>query len=52
MNMDIASAQKRGGSAESCSIACVPLVATPTSHSATLFDEGEYGIDELMWIPF
>src|SRR5258707_2926466 len=52
MKVVIASAQKRGGRLESRSIARVPLVATPTSRSATPFDEGEYGTDELIRIPF
>ena len=30
----------------------VPLVAIPTSRSATPFDAGEYGTDEFMQIPF
>jgi len=41
MNVPIASAQDRGGSPKPRDIAQVPLVAT-------LFDEGEYGIDEMI----
>jgi len=41
MNVPIASAQDRGGSPEPRDIAQVPLVVT-------LFDEGEYGIDEMI----
>jgi len=43
MNVPIASAQDRGGSLEPCDIARVPLVVT-------LFDEGEYGTDEMIWM--
>ena len=38
-----ASAQKHGGRFESHSIACMLFMATLTSHSVTLFDEGEHG---------
>jgi len=41
MNVPIASAQDRGGSPEPRDIAQVPLVVT-------LFDEGEYGTDEMI----
>jgi len=41
MNVPIASAQDRGGSPELRDIAQVPLVVT-------LFDEGEYGTDEMI----
>jgi len=43
MNVPIASARNRGGSLELCDIAQVPLVVT-------LFDEGEYGTDEMIWM--
>jgi len=43
MNVPIASAQDRGGSPELRDIAQVPLVVT-------LFDEGEYGTDEMIWM--
>jgi len=48
MNVTIASAQNRGGSLESGNTTRVPLVATPTSRSATPFDKGEYGTDEML----
>jgi len=43
MNVPITSAQDRGGSPEPRDIAQVPLVAT-------LFGEGEYGTDEMIWM--
>jgi len=43
-NVSIASAQDCGGSPEPCDIAWVPLVAT-------LFGEGEYGTDKMIWMP-
>ena len=50
MKVVITSAQKRGG-VRVTQIARVPLVATLVSHSATPFDEGEYGSDEIIRIP-
>ena len=43
MNVPIASAQDRGGSPEPHDIAQVLLVAT-------LFNEGEYGTNEMIWM--
>jgi len=43
MNVPIASAQNHGGSLELCDIAQVLLVVT-------LFDEGEYGTNEMIWM--
>ena len=50
MKIVLTSAQKHGGIVKSCSIVRVPFVATPTCHSATPFDEGDYGTDELIRI--
>jgi len=44
MNVPIASAQDHGGSPKLCNIAQVPLVVT-------LFGEGEYSTDEMIWMP-
>jgi len=43
MNVPIASAQDCGGSPKLHDIAQVPLVVT-------LFDEGEYGTDKMIWM--
>ena len=43
MNVPIASAQNHRGSLEPCDITQVPLVVT-------LFGEGEYGTDKMIWM--
>src|SRR5258708_28420650 len=48
MNVAINSAQKRGRRPESHNVACVALVAMPTSCSAMLFNDGGYGTDVMM----
>ena len=51
MKVVITSAQKHGGRFGLCSIACMQLVAMPTTCLATLFNGGEYGTDDLIHIP-